>query len=229
MTKREQLLTEAYRRGFEKGAQEASAEPTWLSGFSERLQNRENAGRTGYDPITNVWRTYPDINRGGPRRPAIGPGIVVPEGTTMTDQALRARKRQEVLANWRKTQRLYPGVENETPHAQQLMTDITYSGAGKYPKLWDAIQRRDAQRAAKEYHISVTPPGQPTRPNTRRNELNYNEYVSPMTNSWGRAVAPAPAAATTDFQKATRDAAIGGHQSYLKELLNAKRLHDIER
>jgi uncharacterized membrane protein (UPF0127 family) len=175
----------------EKQAQ--AADPAWMADFIKRLWLRENAGRTGYDPAKKVWTPYKDMNKGKALRAAIGPGVVVPKGTTYTQPQMSNAVNQAVREHWGTAQRLYPGLATKSPHTQQLMTDITYAGAGAdkagkpaYPKLWSAINARNGTEAAKQYHMNYTPPGGVKTRNVRRNTMNLKDYVTPMTNSWAQ-------------------------------------------
>lgn len=207
--------------------------PSWLGSFIDRLWNRENTNKTGFDPDTGLWSPHTDPNG---KTTLIGPGIKTEPGTTYTDAQMSNAVTNAVMDHYNKAKRLYPNLDQQSDNVQQLMTDITYAGGGNYPKLYNALTNRNAEAAQSEYKLHYTPAGSTNKvPITRRNDLNLREYLRPEIDSWNsapvtNAVARArPLSPTAVARRAAAEADQKARQRALEDALQRLRQKRLTR
>ena len=197
MTTREQILQQAYLRGFEKGAQAAGMNRDALL---EYLWNAENAARVGYDKTTGLWKPYDDNGH-----PAIGPGVHVkgsiPKQDTYTQAELDRYVQQSIDEHTVRARKQYPTFDKLHPQAQKALFDMEYKGIHA-PNMYAAFKANDPAAALRENRTYVTIDGN-RRENTRRDTLRRG-FIDRWAASRGAApAAPTPAPAPQTQQPAT--------------------------
>lgn len=148
--------------------------------YKSFLWNQENAGKTGYDPKTNAWRTYSD--RG---HPAVGPGIRVAAGV-YEDSKVQAMLDKAVQDHFQRTRDAVnrahgPGAFDRLPeHYRYGLTDFYYNGVPA-PKLTEAMLRNDLEALRREHVRYTTREGKKV-PLDRRNKAWWDTFVAPYIN-----------------------------------------------
>jgi hypothetical protein len=233
---REQTLQQAYSRGFEKAAQEAS--DTW----------RQQAASRDWSGDLSLANDYL-ARKGGDGKPLFGAGATGQHFVNAASNTLATTGKHipvpvalaagQVESSLGKSLKSKNNLFNVGNHDDGRKRDFKtmQDGINAYfsTVAKDYLPQHNGDMEALLDAGFKNYAGSPYASAT-----NYADQVRSqrdfITNGTWRAKAPVttPKAVTTPvarpgFQKATRDAAIGGHQAYLKELLNAKRLHDIER
>ena len=122
-----------------------------LEDYVNYLWYAENAQKTGFNPGDNTWSYYKDPvrNRDGSIKRmqyAIGPGIMVPKGTHMTQEELNKHLYSKTIPNHLiRARGLHNTMNSLPPEKQKILMDYVWTTGSDAPNFYAAARRGDVE------------------------------------------------------------------------------------